>query len=43
MHPSLIDGAGHPDAVVIADTGSATKLGEEAAQAVVAPTARPRS
>lgn len=36
-HPTLIDGAGKPDAVVIAETGCATKFGAEGTQAVVAP------
>ena len=36
-HPSLIDGAGRPDAVVIAETGCATKFGAEGTQAIVAP------
>lgn len=36
-HPTLIDGAGRPDAVVIAHTGSATKFGAEGTQAIVAP------
>ncbi|WAC67327.1 asparaginase [Agrococcus sp. SL85] len=36
-HPVLIDGAGKPDAVVIAETGCATKFGAEGTQAIVAP------
>ncbi|UOW01390.1 asparaginase [Agrococcus sp. SCSIO52902] len=36
-HPTLIDGAGRPDAVVIAATGCATKFGAEGTQAIVAP------
>jgi len=36
-HPTLIDGAGRPDAVVIAETGCATKFGAEGTQAMVAP------
>ncbi|WP_026372687.1 asparaginase [Agrococcus lahaulensis] len=36
-HPTLIDGAGRPDAVVIAGTGCATKFGAEGTQAMVAP------
>lgn len=36
-HPTLIDGAGRPDAVVIAATGCATKFGAEGTQACVAP------
>ena len=36
-HPTLIDGAGRPDAVVIAETGCATKFGAEGTQAIVAP------
>ncbi len=36
-HPTLIDGAGKPDAVVIAETGCATKFGAEGTQAIVAP------
>ncbi|MCR8670495.1 asparaginase [Agrococcus sp. HG114] len=36
-HPTLIDGAGRPDAVVIAATGCATKFGAEGTQAMVAP------
>ncbi|GEK79362.1 asparaginase [Agrococcus baldri] len=35
-HPSLIDGAGKPDAVVIGETGCATKFGAEGTQAIVA-------
>lgn len=36
-NPTLIDGAGRPDAVVIAGTGCATKFGAEGTQAMVAP------
>lgn len=36
-HPTLIDGTGRPDAVVIAATGCATKFGAEGTQAIVAP------
>lgn len=36
-HPTLIDGAGRPDAVVIEATGCATKFGAEGTQAIVAP------
>lgn len=36
-HPTLIDGAGKPDAVVIGETGCATKFGAEGTQAIVAP------
>ncbi|MCH1882094.1 asparaginase [Agrococcus sp. ARC_14] len=36
-HPTLIDGAGRPDAVVIAETGCTTKFGAEGTQAMVAP------
>ncbi|MGM1029664.1 MAG: asparaginase [Actinomycetota bacterium] len=36
-HPTLIDGAGRPDAIVIAETGCATKFGAEGTQAIVAP------
>ncbi len=36
-HPVLIDGEGKPDAVVIAETGCATKFGAEGTQAIVAP------
>jgi L-asparaginase II len=36
-HPTLIDGAGRPDAVVIGETGCVTKFGAEGTQAMVAP------
>lgn len=36
-HPTLVDGTGKPDAVVIAATGCATKFGAEGTQAMVAP------
>ena len=36
-HPTLIDGTGRPDAVVIAETGCVTKFGAEGTQAMVAP------
>ncbi|WP_072314399.1 asparaginase [Agrococcus sp. Marseille-P2731] len=36
-HPTLIDGTGKPDAVVIEATGCATKFGAEGTQAMVAP------
>lgn len=36
-HPALIDGARGPDAVVIGETGCATKFGAEGTQAIVAP------
>ena len=36
-HPTLIDGAGRPDAVVIEGTRCATKFGAEGTQAMVAP------
>ncbi len=36
-HPTLVDGTGKPDAVVIAETGCTTKFGAEGTQAMVAP------